>query len=428
MATPSAAVVFQGRDNTGAAAIVDSTQDTSFMDNMLDGIAKDAMAKRKEQQQAKEDLRKDMEALQYDPLGQEPLDLEGEELVKAAEDYAIEAFKKNKDPLDMTTDEGREFLKLKRKAQMNAIRGKGAVNYYNLAMKGAGSDDVDQKRLNAWMKGYQDVKPKDGETLAMALNRYVEQNPYAPMKPVGAYDFVTPLLPNISREKKGLVSELNKDKVMGILRKQLISQEGQNIAARMMEEAKLDFNNPDDVNKFLEEQYVLIEGKLPRQQNQGKSSSGSGSRSGSGNKSDYVYEVTRSDNSEMWKADDPSVNNGILLRNKTGGELPLQEIKTPDNGVVQGTPLSITRNKAGDLYLEYSYMDGKYLEKGYVSYDMFRDNIIAMYGKDISQELLKENTKSEKAEKPKGEGAKKSSGETKEEKIKRIMAEAAGKK
>jgi hypothetical protein len=269
-------------------------------------------------------------------------------------------------------------------------------------MKGAGNEDVDQKRLNAWMKGYQDVKPNEGETLAMALNRYVEQNPYAPMKPVGAYDFVKTILPNIGREKKGLVSELNKEKVMAILRDQLIPQEGQNMAARMMEEARLDFNNPDDVNKFLEEQYVLIEGKLPRQQNQGRSSSGSGSGSGSGNKSDYVYEVTRSDNSEMWKADDSSINNGILLRNKTGGELPLQEIKTPDNGVVQGTPLSITRNKAGDLYLEYSYMDGKYLEKGYVPYDMFRDNIIAMYGKDISQELLKENTKSKGSEKPKG--------------------------
>jgi hypothetical protein len=47
-------------------------------------------------------------------------------------------------------------------------------------------------------------------------------------------------------------------------------------------------------------------------------------------------------------------------------------------------------------------MDGKYLEKGYVPYDMFRDNIIAMYGKDISQELLKENTKSKGSEKPKG--------------------------
>lgn len=391
MATPSAAVVFQGRDNTGAAAIVDSTQDTSFMDNMLQNIAKDAMTRRKAQQQAKEDLRRDIEELQYDPLGQEPLDLEGEELVKAAEDYAVEAYKRGKDPMDMTTDEGREFLKLKRKAQMNAIRGKTAVNYYNLAMKGAGNEDVDQKRLNAWMKGYQDVKPNDGETLAMAKSRYVEQNPYAPMKLVGAYDFVKPILPNIGREKKGLVSQLNKEKVMASLREQLISQEGQNMAARMMEEAGLDISKHDDVNEFLEKQYVLIEGKLPRQQNQGRSSSGGDSGDGS---KGPTYEVTYSDSEEMLQN---GKNNAIQLK-----DLPAVPIKLEKGGVEVGTPQAITIGKDGQLYLEYQVnIEGENVLH-YVPYRMHRDAIKTIYKRDIAEDLTKGTAKSKGSEKPKG--------------------------
>jgi hypothetical protein len=267
------------------------------------------------------------------------------------------------------------------------------VNYYNLAMKGAGNEDVDQKRLNAWMKGYQDVKPNEGETLAMAKSRYVEQNPYAPMKPVGVYDFVTPILPNISTEKKGLVSELNKEKVMGILREQLISPEGQNMAARMMEEAGLDFNNPDDVNKFLEKQYLLVEQKKPRQQGTGRSSSGSGSES-----KGPTYELTYSDSQKMMQN---GKNNAIQLK-----DLPAVPIKLEKGGVEVGTPQAITLGKDGELYLEYQVnIEGENVLH-YVPYRMHRDAIKTIYKRDIAEDLTKGTAKSEGSEKSKTSGKK----------------------
>jgi NACalpha-BTF3-like transcription factor len=229
----------------------------------------------------------------------------------------------------------------------------------------------------------------------MALNRYVEQNPYAPMKPVGAYDFVKPILPNIGRDKNGLVSELNKDNVMGIMNQQLATQEGQNMAKRMMEEAGLDFDSPDDVKKFLDQQYLLIQGKNPRQQNQGRSSS----RGDSGNGSKGpTYEVTYSDSKEMMQDGN---SNAIQLK-----DLPAVPIKLENGGLEVGTPIAIVKRKDGQLYLEYQADRDGEMGPYYVPYRMHRDAIETIYKRDIAEDLTKGTAKSEGSEKSKTSGKK----------------------
>jgi hypothetical protein len=415
--TPSAGLVYQGRDNTGAAAIVDSTVDTSYMDGILRGIASDEIAKKAAQEKANERLREEMEEMQYDPLGQEPLDVEGEAMVMDAENYAVEALGQGKDPRDVTTPEGVEFMKRKKKALMNSAHAKGAVKYFDLVMKGAGDEDIDQEELAAWRKGYLDAAPKEGETMATAKKKYIDANPYVPSKPVGTYDFVSPLLPNIEREKTGRVSALNKNNVMTLLVGELATPQGYAKAKKLMKAKGLDVGKKDDVNDFLESQYKLIELDKPKQVSEGRSTKSSSSGGASGSKSKYTYSVTRSDHENMYQG---GGNNAIRLDGKDGVAMTQRPITSTENG----TPISINKDKNGKLWLEYliKFEDGSVNNK-LIPYDDVRNEIINMYGQDLGALLDGSAPSEDPASSGDAPG-----GETKEERIKKIKAEAAGKK
>jgi hypothetical protein len=385
--TPSAGYVFQGRDNTGAAAIVNSEQDTTFIDGMINKLAADKLRLEKKKEDDTKAFREEMGELDFDPTGVQDLDNENEALVVAAEDYAVEQLQLGKNPLDPTTPEGKEFIAKKRAAQRNSAVGKGATNQFNLAVKAANADGVDKGHAKEWIAGYKAVKPNEGESNAQAKARYVSENPYEPQKMVGMYDFVADIIPNLSRTKNGRVSELDKDNAMVLLNTKLLSDEGKMIAKSEMRQQDLDYGNPDDVQKYLEGKYKLIEARYPKQVGTPPRSSSSSSSGGGRNSDKATYQITYSEDKSMLQDGN---DNAIRLANKSGGSLPLMPITSTINGI----PISINKASDGKLYLEYQVEKkdsvlGDKLVAEYIPYDKVRDMIKNLYNdEDIAEVLL----------------------------------------
>lgn len=386
-----ASTVFSGQDNSGQAAIVNSTQDNSFALNMLNAIAREAADKKRkadEGEKQKKAFLTDI-SVQYDPFAVEELDKELADSVNALEDYATEAYAAGLDPSDPTTEAGKEYLQMKRKIDMRNITGKSGADAYKSALKALDEEGIDPKYTLNWLKGYRDAKPKENESVADAKARYVSENPTAVKKLTGMFDYVAPILENINYavNTKG-DKTVDPVEVGRLIDAQLLTPQGQMLFEQM---------SPNkDWEKFRQDQIDLVMAAFPVQKGKEvKASSGGSGGSGGSGSSDYSFEITRSENPNMFKSGDSSVNNGILLSNKSGGELPVQDIKLPDGKVVSGTPLAITKDKDGNLFLEYSYKEGgdspfgsnSEVKKGYIPYGMFRDRIEAMYGEDISLKL-----------------------------------------
>ena len=387
MNTIGATTVFSGRDNSGEAAIVDSTYDDSFTQNLLTQISQDAIRKQQKKDKDLADRKKVMANMsyQFDPLGVEELDNEMIAGVDAYENWLTEQYAAGADPSDPTTEVGKEALRMKRALDVRKITGKAAASKYQAALAAGDEEGVDIAENTKWLEGYRAAKPtKEGETVTQAKSRYVDENPNYAKRATGLYDFVAPIGDKIEYQvnTRGDKS-IDLKKAGELIDMYVITPEGQQ---------KFKAMRPDgNYEAFKADQIKLIESMKPSQMGKVTSSKSSSSSSGGGDKLDYSFKVTRSNESNMWKADDPSINNGIVLSNKSGGELPLQDIKTSDGKVVNGTPIAITKNSNGDLFLEYSYKEenrlGTEVKKGYVPYAMFRDRIIEMYGEDISKNI-----------------------------------------
>ena len=387
MNTIGATTVFSGRDNSGEAAIVDSTYDDSFTQNLLTQISQDAIRKQQKKDKDLADRKKVMANMsyQFDPLGVEELDNEMIAGVDAYENWLTEQYAAGADPSDPTTEVGKEALRMKRALDVRKITGKAAASKYQAALAAGDEEGVDIAENTKWLEGYRAAKPtKEGETVTQAKSRYVDENPNYAKRATGLYDFVAPIGDKIEYQvnTRGDKS-IDLKKAGELIDMYVITPEGQQ---------KFKAMRPDgNYEAFKADQIKLIESMKPSQMGKVTSSKSSSSSSGGGDKLDYSFKVTRSNESNMWKADDPSINNGIVLSNKSGGELPLQDIKTSDGKVVNGTPIAITKNSKGDLFLEYSYKEenrlGTEVKKGYVPYAMFRDRIIEMYGEDISKNI-----------------------------------------
>jgi hypothetical protein len=382
--TPSAGLVAQGRDNTGAAAILNSQQDETFIDRMVGNIAQEKLRLERKKEEDQKALRDTIGELEFDPLGIEELDNENEQLVVAAEDYAVEQYKAGKDPMDVTTEEGKEFLRLQREAKRNAALGKEADAQFRLAIQAANKDGVDKLDAAKWLQGYKDAKPVEGETVGQAKSNYIKNNPYRPKKMVGMYDFVTPLMENISYGQKGRMQSIDEAAVKALLNKRLLDPEGGEVAKSQMAANGLDYSNPEDVKKYVDSQYDLIKMQFPDKR-QPSPSSGSGSSSdtvntatsGKGSGS-TKYAVKYTDNPYAYKG---GGDNAIQLDGFTS-----EQINLPDGRVVTGVPKAILKDSNGKLVLEFSEKLGenKY-QKSFIPYDMYRSQIEIVFGKDISQ-------------------------------------------
>jgi hypothetical protein len=384
MNTIGATTVFSGRDNSGEAAIVDSTYDNSFTQNLLTQISQDAIRKQQKKDKDLADRKKAMSdmAYQFDPLGVEELDNEMMQAVDAYENWLTEQQAAGANPSDPTTEAGKEALRMKRNLDMRNITGKTAAKNYQLAVAAGEEEGVDVAANTAWLEGYRAAKPtKEGETMAQAKARYVDANPNYAKRATGLFDFVTPIADKVeySINSNGDKS-IDMKKTAELLNMHLLTPQGQQLFKAMRPDGKVD--------EFMADQLSLFQQMKPNQKGKRTASSSSSSTKG-GDKLDYSYRVTRSNHPEMWKADDSSVNNGILLSNKSGGQLPVQDINLPDDTVIRAKPISITKNKQGELLLEYTYQKGTdnnaKSDKGYIPYDLFRDRIMEMYGEDISQ-------------------------------------------
>jgi hypothetical protein len=222
---------------------------------------------------------------------------------------------------------------------------------------------------------------------------------------------------------------LNKPKVLAILNDRLLSEEGQMIAKSDMRGRNLDYGKPEDVQKYLEIQYALIEADNPKQV--GVPPSSSSSSSGNGNKGSGGKTFTTTYTSHANAYDSGGKDNTIAL---TG--FPAQPLNLPDGTVVSGSPQAIIRDKNGDLVLEYAipveaqaavWKEGKEvsparekgLDKRYIPYDLYRADIENVFGRDISEDILGEAPNSGKSAS--------SSGKTKAQIIQEAKDRAAGK-
>jgi hypothetical protein len=388
--TPSAGLVALGRDNTGAAAIVNSEQDQSFIDGMIQDIAAEKLRLKKKEEDDKKILNDVVGELDFDPTGIEALDNENEQLVVAAENYAVDQYRQGKNPMDVTTEEGKEFLRLQREAKRNAAIGKEADTQFRLAIKAANADGVNKEHAARWLQSYKEVKPKEGQTYAQATAQYIKDNPYKPKKLVGQYDFVTPILDNTAYGQDGRVKKINKAEVLSALNNALLFPQNQEIAMAQMETMNLDYNNPDDVKKFINEQYRLIESKFPTIRTPSPMSSGGQKDSensslaprgkGSGGRS---YTQSYTDHEDSYQ--NGKQNNVIALSGFASDKINL-----PDNKTETGTPEAIIRRKDGELFLEYTVVDNKgRAEKKYTPYDYYRPMIVSVFnGRDIAEGLI----------------------------------------
>ena len=380
--TPSAGLVAQGRDNTGAAAILNSQQDETFIDNMVRNIAQEKLRLERKKEEDQKVLRDAIGELEFDPLGIEELDNENEQLVVAAEDYAVEQYKAGKNPMDVTTEEGKEFLRLQREAKRNAALGKEADAQFRLAIQAANKDGVDKLDAAKWLQGYKDAKPVEGETVGQAKSNYIKNNPYRPKKMVGMYDFVTPLMENISYGQKGRVQSIDEANVKALLSKRLLDPEGSEVAKSQMAAEGLDYGNAEDVKKYIDTQYDLIKMQFPNKVQPSPAprttkelevvNTSMGGRAGN-----KKYNVTYTDHENAYKG---GGNNGIVLEG-----FSQEDIKMPNNTAKRGTPQAIIKDKDGNLFLEFTYVtDGSEVRKGYTPYEYYRDNIENVFGQDIS--------------------------------------------
>lgn len=380
--TPSAGLVAQGRDNTGAAAILNSQQDETFIDTMVGNIAQEKLRLERKKEEDQKVLRDTIGELEFDPLGVEELDNENEQLVVAAEDYAVEQYKAGKNPMDVTTEEGKEFLRLQREAKRNAALGKEADAQFRLAIQAANKDGVDKLDAAKWLQGYKNAKPVDGETFGQAKSNYIKNNPYRPKKMVGMYDFVTPLMENISYGQKGRVQSIDEANVKALLSKRLLDPEGSEVAKSQMAAEGLDYGNAEDVKKYIDTQYDLIKMQFPNKVQPSPAprttkelevvNTSMGGRAGN-----KKYNVTYTDHENAYKG---GGNNGIVLEG-----FSQEDIKMPNNTAKRGTPQAIIKDKDGNLFLEFTYVtDGSEVRKGYTPYEYYRDNIENVFGQDIS--------------------------------------------
>ena len=100
MNTIGAASVFTGRDNSGEAAIVDSTQDNSFAQNILTQISQDAIRKAQKREADLKARKAALKPYEFDPLGQEEFDDEMMKGIDAYETFLADSWEKRQDPTD----------------------------------------------------------------------------------------------------------------------------------------------------------------------------------------------------------------------------------------------------------------------------------------------------------------------------------------
>lgn len=432
-----ASTVYSGQDNSGQAAIVNSTQDNSFAMNMLNLIARDAADKKRkadEGEKQKKAFLTDI-SVQYDPFAVEELDKELADSVNALEDYATEAYAAGLDPSNPTTDAGKEYLQMKRKIDMRNITGKTSADAYKSALKALDEEGVDPNYTLGWLKGYRDAKPQANESVAEAKARYVSENPTFVKKLTGMYDYVSPILENINYavNTKG-DKTIDPVEVGRLIDAQLLTPQGQMLFEQM---------SPDrEWNKFRQDQIDLVMAAFPVQKGkEGKAGSGGSSKPSESMK----WELTHTDSPEAFgydkdnKENNPSVMNAVKLYGKSSGVDPYKDVFSyMENGKridVEGIPQAILKRGDGQLVLEVSSSKGGASDMSVIMGGVSPSGsanvetrwipltgqnemkIRQAFGDEAVDALMDSGTSSEP-----------SAGETKEQRIARIKAAAAGKK
>lgn len=321
MNTIGAASVFTGRDNSGEAAIVDSTQDNSFAQNILTQISQDAIRKAQKREADLKARKAALKPYEFDPLGQEEFDDEMMKGIDAYETFLADSWEKRQDPTDPSTEAGRQAIKIKRGLDRAYANGKAAQAQKELALKAGEQEGVDVAYTTEWIKGYDNAKPeKEGESIIQAKARYVEENPTFVKKAIGEFDFVAPIIPHIKYvEDVSGNKSVDRKLVEQRVREHLIMPEGTAIFNAVTEKT------PMDAETFIQKETDRIMSTFPKDYApRTKASSSSSSSSGGG--SDFTARTTYSKDGNMYQG---GGDNAIELGTKSGGKLPSRPITMP---------------------------------------------------------------------------------------------------